>query len=163
MSNTQASSQRLRLHTELEGELIRVRGLVQGVGFRPSVWRLARAAGLSGDVRNDSEGVLIRLWGSSAQIDDFCRALMVECPPLGRIDGIERRLCDGPAPTGFKIVESVAGRVQTGVVVDAATCAACAAEITDPKDRRYRYPFTNCTHCGPRLSIIRAIPYDRGN
>ena len=163
MPNAQASSQRLRLHSELEGELIRVRGLVQGVGFRPMVWRLARAAGLSGDVRNDSEGVLIRLWGSSAEIDDFCRALMVECPPLGRIDGIERRLCVDQAPTGFKIIESGAGQVRTGVVADAATCAACAAEITDPKDRRYRYPFTNCTHCGPRLSIIRAIPYDRAN
>ncbi|MEA1051691.1 carbamoyltransferase HypF [Lamprobacter modestohalophilus] len=163
MSNTQASRQRLRLHTEAEGESIRVRGLVQGVGFRPTVWRLATAAGLAGDVCNDSEGVLIRLWGRSAEIDDFCRALMVECPPLGRIDGIERRLCEGPAPAGFRIIESGAGRVQTGVVADAATCAACAAEIADPNDRRYRYPFTNCTHCGPRLSIIRAIPYDRAN
>lgn len=163
MSNAQPSRQRLRLHTDTEGESIRVRGLVQGVGFRPTVWRLARNAGLAGDVCNDGEGVLIRLWGSSAQIDDFCRTLMVECPPLGRIDGIERRLCDGPAPEGFSIVESGAGRVQTGVVADAATCAACAAEIADPSDRRYRYPFTNCTHCGPRLSIIRSIPYDRAN
>ncbi|MBK5941690.1 carbamoyltransferase HypF [Halochromatium roseum] len=163
MSKEQITCQRLRLHNETEGESIRVRGLVQGVGFRPTVWRLATAAGLSGDVCNDSEGVLIRLWGSSAEIDEFCRSLMVECPPLGRIDGIERRLCEGPAPAGFSIVESGAGRVQTGVVADAATCAACAAEMADPNDRRYRYPFINCTHCGPRLSIIRAIPYDRAN
>jgi hydrogenase maturation protein HypF len=163
MPNTRSSSQRLRLHTETEGESIRVRGLVQGVGFRPTVWRLARAAGLAGDVRNDGEGVLIRLWGSSAEIDAFCHALMVECPPLGRIDGIERRPCDEPAPASFSIVESGSGLVRTAVVADAATCRACSAEIADPADRRYRYPFTNCTHCGPRLSIIRAIPYDRAN
>ncbi|MEA3640037.1 MAG: carbamoyltransferase HypF [Lamprobacter sp.] len=163
MSNAQSSRQRLRLHTAAEGELIRVRGLVQGVGFRPTVWRLARDADLLGDVCNDGEGVLIRLWGSSAEIDDFCRRLMVECPPLGRIDGIERRLCEGPAPADFRILESGAGRVHTGVVADAATCPACATEIADPSDRRYRYPFTNCTHCGPRLSIIRSIPYDRAN
>ncbi|MBK5932135.1 carbamoyltransferase HypF [Halochromatium salexigens] len=163
MSNHHSSSQRLRLHTETEGESIRVRGLVQGVGFRPTVWRLARAAGLAGDVCNDGEGVLIRLWGTSAEIDAFCHALMIECPPLGRIDGIERRPCEAPAPDSFRIVESEAGLVRTGVVADAATCEACAAEIADPGDRRYRYPFTNCTHCGPRLSIIRAIPYDRAN
>ncbi len=163
MPKTTSSSQRLRLHTETEGESIRVRGLVQGVGFRPTVWRLARAAGLAGDVRNDCEGVLIRLWGTSAEIDAFCHALMVECPPLGRIDGIERRPCDVPAPDSFSIVESGAGLVRTGVVADAATCESCAAEIADPSDRRYRYPFTNCTHCGPRLSIVRAIPYDRSN
>ncbi|MFP4602843.1 MAG: carbamoyltransferase HypF [Halochromatium sp.] len=163
MSNTQSSSQRLRLHTETEGESIRVRGQVQGVGFRPTVWRLARAAGLAGDVCNDGAGVLIRLWGTSAEIDAFCHALMIECPPLGRIDGIERRACEGAAPETFSIVESRAGLVRTGVVADAATCARCAAEIADPGDRRYRYPFTNCTHCGPRLSIVRAIPYDRAN
>ena len=163
MSNTPSSSQRLRLHSHREGESIRVRGLVQGVGFRPTVWRLARAAGLAGDVCNDGEGVLIRLWGTSAEIDAFCHALMIECPPLGRIDGIERRPCEALAPESFSIIESGAGLVRTGVVADAATCGPCAAEIADPNDRRYRYPFTNCTHCGPRLSIIRAIPYDRAN
>ena len=146
------------------GERIRVRGLVQGVGFRPTVWRLAQGLGLSGDVCNDGEGVLIRAFGSAADLDAFCDALRAQCPPLARIDALEREPLDGlPKDPSFRIMASGAGAVRTGVVPDAATCAACAAEIADPSDRRYRYPFTNCTHCGPRLSIVRAIPYDRAN
>ncbi len=148
------------------GEQIRVRGLVQGVGFRPTVWRLARDCGLTGDVRNDGEGVLIRVWSpdAPAAIDDLCHRLRQECPPLARIDTIERSRLDTPPETaGFLIVESAATRVRTGIVPDAATCESCAREIADPTDRRFRYPFTNCTHCGPRLSIVRAIPYDRAN
>lgn len=150
-------------------ELIRVRGLVQGVGFRPTVWRLARDQELSGDVRNDGEGVLIRVRGSRANLETFCRRLVAECPVLARIDRLERvpwleALVETPsAGDGFRIVASVPGRIETGVVADAAICPACAAEIADPADRRYRYPFANCTHCGPRLSIVRAIPYDRAH
>jgi hydrogenase maturation protein HypF len=144
------------------GEQIRVRGLVQGVGFRPTVWRLARALGLAGDVRNDGAGVLIRLWGEAAARDAFCERLVAECPPLARIRSLEREvLAAAPEGGGFRIVASANGAVQTGVVPDAATCAACRAEIDDPADRRFRYPFANCTHCGPRLSIVRGIPYDR--
>ena len=144
------------------GEQIRVRGLVQGVGFRPTVWRLARDLGLAGDVRNDGAGVLIRLWGEAAARDAFCARLQSECPPLARIQSLERTVLTGPAESaGFRILASATGLVQTGVVPDAATCAACSAEIVDPGDRRFRYPFTNCTHCGPRLSIVRGIPYDR--
>jgi len=147
------------------GERIRIRGLVQGVGFRPTVWRLAREHELVGDVLNDGDGVLVRVWGDeSLAIDAFCRSLLVECPPLARIDVIERRRLNEPPPTDdFRIVTSSATAVHTGIVPDAATCDACGAEILDPADRRYRYPFTNCTHCGPRLSIVRAIPYDRAN
>ena len=147
-------------------ERIRVRGLVQGVGFRPTVWRLARDLGLAGDVRNDGEGVLIHARGSQAELDVFCHRLMAECPILARIDAVERQpMAEVPAMSGdgFHILASDVGHVETGVVADAATCAACAAEIADPADRRYRYPFANCTHCGPRLSIVRAIPYDRAN
>ena len=145
-------------------ESIRVRGLVQGVGFRPTVWRLARECALQGDVLNDGAGVLIRVSGESDAIDRFCRRLLAECPPLARIDALERaELPEPPAFEDFRIVESRQGAVTTGVVADAATCSACAAEILDPGNRRYRYPFTNCTHCGPRLSIIRGIPYDRAN
>ncbi len=145
-------------------ERIRVRGLVQGVGFRPTVWRLARDLGLAGDVRNDGEGVLIRLQGGQADLDVFCRRLVAECPLLARIDALEREPLTKPlAGAGFHILASAAGPIATGVVADAATCAACAAEIADPADRRYRYPFANCTHCGPRLSIVHAIPYDRAN
>jgi len=149
----------------MQGERIRIRGLVQGVGFRPTVWRLANAAGLRGAVINDGEGVLVTAWGSAEALDRFCVRLRAECPPLGRIDVLEREPADGPPPgdTGFEIQASQATRVQTGIVADAATCAACLTEVFDPTDRRYRYPFTNCTHCGPRLSIVKAIPYDRAN
>ncbi|CRI65912.1 Carbamoyltransferase hypF [Thiocapsa sp. KS1] len=156
----------------MTAESIRVRGLVQGVGFRPTVWRLARACGLRGDVRNDGEGVLIRVCGSVAGDDPgvsgFLKRLREECPPLARIDSIERRpiadpqaLADLAQRHDFVILESAATAVHTGIVADAATCAACVAEIRDPADRRFRYPFTNCTHCGPRLSIVAGIPYDR--
>jgi hydrogenase maturation protein HypF len=150
------------------GESIRVRGLVQGVGFRPTVWRIAHDHDLAGDVCNDGEGVLIRVWpGPEAPadiIDRFCASLRSQCPPLARIDAIERSaLVSLPPGPGFRIQASGTTRVRTAVVPDAATCEACSAEIRDPRDRRYRYPFTNCTHCGPRLSIVRAIPYDRAN
>lgn len=150
--------------TRPDGEAIRVRGLVQGVGFRPTVWRLANACGLVGEVRNDSDGVLIHVWGEPSRLERFVAGLRAECPPLARIDALERHpLKQSCSANGFTIAPSVRGHVQTGVVPDAVTCAACAAEIRDPSGRRYRYPFTNCTHCGPRLSIIRAIPYDRAN
>jgi hydrogenase maturation protein HypF len=146
------------------GELIRVRGLVQGVGFRPTVWRIANACGLSGEVLNDGEGVLIRAWGAAEAIERLCRDLVAQCPPLARIEALERSpLTGSPTGTAFRIVASRAGEVHTGVVPDAATCPACLAELLDPADRRYRYPFTNCTHCGPRLTIVRGIPYDRAN
>ncbi|MGA7982128.1 MAG: carbamoyltransferase HypF, partial [Chromatiaceae bacterium] len=146
------------------GELIRVRGLVQGVGFRPTVWRIANGCGLAGEVLNDGEGVLIRAWGSHQDLERFCTELWEQCPPLARIDAMERTRLEGPsADAGFRIVESLAGDVRTGVVADAATCDACRRELFDPSDRRYRYPFINCTHCGPRLSIVERIPYDRAN
>lgn len=152
--------------TDKSGEVIRVRGLVQGVGFRPTVWRLAHDCGLLGDVRNDGEGVLIRVapgpGADPGAIDRFCQRLRDDCPPLARIDAIERAPWPHPpVADGFLILPSDATAVHTGIVADAATCAACAAEILDPADRRHRYPFTNCTHCGPRLSIVRGIPYDR--
>ena len=148
---------------QLSSERIRVRGLVQGVGFRPTVWRIARDCGLDGDVCNDGAGVLIRVQGDAATIERFCTRLRAECPPLARIDSIERQPAAPLGLSGFDIAASAAGAIRTGVVPDAATCPACLAEIRDPAERRYRYPFANCTHCGPRLSIVRAIPYDRGN
>ena len=141
---------------------IRVRGLVQGVGFRPHVWLVARAVGVSGHVLNDASGVEIEAWGTAAQIDRFLADLRTKAPPLARIDAIETQdLATGSPPAGFDIAESAGGQVATGIVPDAATCPACLADIADPANRRHAYPFTNCTHCGPRLSIIRAIPYDR--
>jgi len=146
---------------DIEGVSIRVRGLVQGVGFRPHVWRIAHELGLSGDVRNDAEGVLIRAFGPRAALDALRAALADRAPPLARIDAIEAAPLEAAAPDAFTIVASGVGEVTTGIVPDAATCPACLADIRDPNNHRYRYAFTNCTHCGPRLSIVRAIPYDR--
>jgi len=145
----------------IAGSSIRVRGLVQGVGFRPTVWRLAHQQQLTGHVLNDGEGVLIEAWGSQSQVDDFITELERECPPLARIDSIEQSILEGKPATEFCIVKSKHSETQTGIVADAATCPACVDDCFDPQNRRYRYPFTNCTHCGPRLSIIDGIPYDR--
>ena len=139
----------------------RVRGTVQGVGFRPTVWRIARQLGLAGEVLNDGEGVLVRVCGDQARIETLLRRLAREPPPLARIDGIERHEYAGQLPQDFRIAESLGGAVRTQVAPDAAICGACAAELRNPGERRYRYPFANCTHCGPRLSIVTGIPYDR--
>ena len=148
--------------TAMAAERIRVRGAVQGVGFRPTVWRLAHEHGLRGWVSNDGQGVIIHASGAATAVDAFVNALPHRAPPLARIDTIERETVAEPTETtGFHIVASDGGTIRTGVVADAATCPECLAEIKDPHARRHRYPFTNCTHCGPRLSIIEAIPYDR--
>ncbi len=140
---------------------IRVRGQVQGVGFRPFVWALARRFGLCGSVLNDAGGVLITAQG--AALEAFLDALRAEAPPLARIDAIEvTPLEEAVLPDGFEILASAGGAVRTRVTPDAATCPACLAEIRDPAARRAGYAFTNCTHCGPRFSILRQLPYDRG-
>ncbi|QLE59216.1 carbamoyltransferase HypF [Nostoc sp. TCL26-01] len=145
-------------------EEIRVCGTVQGVGFRPTVYRLAKACGLRGDVCNDGQGVLIRVSGSEAALTEFVLKLQQECPPLARINQLIRTRYEGELNCdSFVISPSVSSKVQTEIAPDAATCPQCQQEIFDPFSRFYRYPFTNCTHCGPRLSIIRAIPYDRCN
>ncbi len=140
---------------------IRVRGRVQGVGFRPTVWRLAQQLALTGEVLNDAEGVLIRVQGDEPVIGAFLARLKSDAPPLARIDDIAVKPFAGPLPDSFHIVESARGKVRTQIAPDAAICEACAAEVLSPFERRYRYPFTNCTHCGPRLSIIEGLPYDR--
>lgn len=141
------------------GIQVRVRGKVQGVGFRPFVWQLAHQLGLAGDVSNDGQGVLVRLAGNGG---DFTARLRQLCPPLARIDAIQTQPFEWPnAPASFTIRHSAGGAMDTQIVPDAATCPACLAEMRDPRERRYRYPFINCTHCGPRFTIIRAMPYDR--
>ncbi len=144
-----------------KGCKIRVRGLVQGVGFRPTVWRLAHQNQITGNVLNDGEGVLIETWGSDRQLEKFIADLKAECPPLARIDSVEQSLLEGKPAKQFEIVQSRQSETLTGIVADAATCSACIDDSQDPKNRRYRYAFTNCTHCGPRLTIIDGIPYDR--
>ncbi|WP_298822666.1 carbamoyltransferase HypF [uncultured Roseibium sp.] len=145
---------------------VRFTGLVQGVGFRPFVWRLAEEEGLSGKVWNDAAGVLATVIGPDDAVLRFLSRLRAEAPPLARIDDIRSEPDTAPldkALAGFQITTSMAGEVATGIVPDAATCPACLRETLDPAGRRFRYPFTNCTHCGPRLSIVTAIPYDRAN
>jgi hydrogenase maturation protein HypF len=143
-------------------ERIRIRGLVQGVGFRPTVWNLAQRCGLQGAVWNDAEGVLIDAIGSREAIDQLVELIEKHPPPLATIDAVERQpLVDRPEYRDFQIIASRGGEILTGIVPDAATCDACLQDIFDPDNRRFHYPFTNCTHCGPRLSIVRAIPYDR--
>ena len=145
-------------------EEIRIRGTVQGVGFRPTVYRLAKAYGLKGKVCNDGEGVLIQVSGTEASIQEFIRRLYQECPPLAKIHQLKRISYQGEFNyDDFTISQSIATTVKTEITPDAATCPQCQKEIFDPLSRYYRYPFTNCTNCGPRLSIIRAIPYDRSN
>ncbi len=156
------SGPHLQSEPSISGMELRVRGLVQGVGFRPTVWRLAHRFGLVGEVLNDGAGVLIRAWGTAGQLSDFETALNANPPPLARIDALERTVLSTlPGTAGFRIVNSETGIISTAIVADAATCPECLAETLSPTNRRYRYPFTNCTHCGPRLSIVRAIPYDR--
>lgn len=141
---------------------LRVRGTVQGVGFRPSVYRLALASALCGFVRNDSEGVWIEIEGDPRAVGAFPELLRREAPPLSRIDGIEIEEIDVRGDAGFHVAPSE-GRpdVRARVPADSATCEACLSELFDPADRRYRYPFINCTDCGPRYTIVRDVPYDR--
>lgn len=142
---------------------IRVSGIVQGVGFRPFVYRLAAQYGLAGTISNNPDGVIIRVAGDDAGIDALLEALWHNPPPLARIVGVERRQSVLPeSHTGFVILESETGRQShTHVSPDIATCADCLREIMNSGDRRQSYPFTNCTNCGPRYSIIRSLPYDR--
>ena len=142
---------------------IRVRGTVQGVGFRPTVWRLACDEGLVGEVLNDGFGVLIRTTGNSGAISQFLTRLHTEAPPLSQIEGVETQVLSLLDYEDFRIAESISGENCTRVTPDAAICQACRAEVLDATERRYGYPFANCTHCRPRFSIVKEVPYDRVN
>ncbi|MEX5726951.1 hydrogenase maturation protein HypF [Rhodovulum iodosum] len=143
----------------MDGREIRVRGQVQGVGFRPFVWQLAQTHGVCGEVCNDAHGVLIRAAGGD--LDAFEAALSARPPALARVDAVETRsIAFAAPPEAFVIAASGRGGAETRVAPDAATCAACLAEIRAP-GRRQGYAFTNCTHCGPRFTILRRLPYDR--
>ena len=146
----------------IEGRRIEVRGTVQGVGFRPWIYRLAVEEGLSGRVRNDAQGVTIEAFGRPEALEAFLRRLGKEAPPAALL----REVSEEPIPTeplaGFAIVPSEGeGLRRVSIPPDLATCAECTREVQDPADRRHLYPFTNCTHCGPRFTIARDVPYDR--
>jgi hydrogenase maturation protein HypF len=143
---------------------VTVRGAVQGVGFRPFVYRLATGMGLAGWVNNSPQGVQIEVEGDLAQLHEFLLRVEAERPPRSSIQGIESTLLDPAGYQGFAVRPSdAAGAKSVLVPPDIATCPDCLREIFDRSNRRYRYPFTNCTNCGPRYSIVEALPYDRAS
>jgi len=141
---------------------IRVEGIVQGVGFRPFVHSLATRLGLAGRVGNDTRGVFIEVEGPPATVERFLTALLADAPPLAAVETVTTSDARPTGSTGFTIAASAAtGRRDTLVSADSATCADCLRELADPADRRFGYPFVNCTNCGPRFTIVRDVPYDR--
>lgn len=143
---------------------LRVRGLVQGVGFRPFVNRLAASLALGGTVRNETGGVTIEVEGPAAAVADFARDLRLLAPPLAVIAAVAEEPLQPLGEREFTILPSAAGAASAATALippDVATCERCLAELRDPADRRHRYPFTNCTDCGPRYTIIAGVPYDR--
>ena len=153
-----------------EGQRFELRGVVQGVGFRPFVYRLASECGVGGRVWNHARGVTVEAFGAPAALDAFAARLRTERPPSARVDAVEEQsipVAAGDEPGRFRIVESepaaAGAERRASIPADLATCDDCLRELADPMDRRYRYPFTNCTNCGPRFTIATAIPYDRPN
>ena len=144
-----------------ERRRLRVTGIVQGVGFRPFVFGLAERHRLGGFVLNDGAGVVVEAEGRTAALDAFAAAIAAEAPSLARVDAVTAEQLELRGETGFRIEASVATARTALVPADVATCEDCLRELFDPADRRYRYPFVNCTRCGPRFTIVRGVPYDR--
>uniref|UniRef100_A0AAU2JZK8 Carbamoyltransferase n=1 Tax=Streptomyces sp. NBC_00049 TaxID=2903617 RepID=A0AAU2JZK8_9ACTN len=143
---------------------VTVRGVVQGVGFRPYVYTRAIGLGLAGHVTNTPEGVVAEVEGAPSAVATFCERLAAEAPPLAVVDAVDH--CEVPVAggAGFTIIASrTGGPARTLVSPDVATCADCLAELADPADRRHRHPFITCTHCGPRFTIVTGLPYDRAH
>ncbi|WP_202868042.1 acylphosphatase [Kribbella sindirgiensis] len=151
----------------ITNELERVRsralvtGVVQGVGFRPFVYALARELGLSGQVGNTAAGVVAEVEGPAAAVAAFGERVLTDAPPLAAVASVTLESLPVLGGTEFAISASTAGAGRTLVSPDVATCADCLAEFADPSDRRYRHPFISCTNCGPRFTIISGLPYDR--
>jgi hydrogenase maturation protein HypF len=142
----------------------RVEGVVQGVGFRPFVHRLAGELALDGFVLNDERGVLVEVQGEPGRVETFLARLRADAPPLAIVERVLAEVVEPLPADGFRIVESArGGRPAALVSADVATCEDCLRELLDPADRRFRYPFLNCTNCGPRFTIVRDVPYDRPN
>jgi hydrogenase maturation protein HypF len=146
----------------MQRKKIIINGIVQGVGFRPFVYRLAHELNLNGYIVNSSNGVVVELEGDPAVIDQFHNRLLAETPPLATIVQYDVQESQPVGSKEFLIKESESSESSTALIApDVATCKDCLAEIFDPNDRRYGYPFTNCTNCGPRYTIVEGIPYDR--
>ena len=143
---------------------IEIRGIVQGVGFRPYVHKMVEKYGFSGWIRNTSYGTQLELAGSRRALLHFLDDLKKSPPPLALIEGVECTAVEAREYSGFRIIESErSGHMETLVSPDVGICADCARELLDPADRRYKYPFINCTNCGPRFTIIKSVPYDRAS
>ena len=141
---------------------VTIQGIVQGVGFRPFVYQQALARRLTGYVTNTSHGVDLEVEGEQADLDDFIRILHQDPPPLSRITSLQVQALPVQGHLGFTIRISQAQETRSALISpDVAVCPDCLRELRDPQDRRYRYPFINCTNCGPRYTIIKDIPYDR--
>ncbi|MEU6223189.1 carbamoyltransferase HypF [Streptomyces sp. NPDC047042] len=141
---------------------VTVRGVVQGVGFRPYLYGLATELTLAGHVTNTPEGVVVEVEGTASAVARFCDRIAAEAPPLARVESVHHRELPCAGGTAFTILASRSGGpARTLVSPDSATCADCLTELADPADRRYRHPFVNCTHCGPRFTIVTGVPYDR--
>ena len=141
---------------------IRLTGVVQGVGFRPLVWRLAKELRLTGWVRTDAKGLEIEVRGHDQKVDALIDRLQKEAPPFSRIDSVHRRAVEATeAVKDFAILDSLGGRTSTMIGPDIAVCRNCLQDMFDPKGRRWRYAFTSCTHCGPRFSVCQSLPFDR--
>ena len=149
------------MSSSIRAEKLRIKGTVQGVGFRPFVFVLAKNEGLTGTVLNDGRGVEAVLEGSSEALERFRTRLLKELPPLASIESVEAEDVPVEGRQDFVILESRSNSVSTVIPADAAVCEACLKELTDKNNRRYRYPFINCTHCGPRYTITAHLPYDR--
>ncbi len=149
--------------TDRTRERLQVSGVVQGVGFRPFVYRLATGLGVDGFVRNDDEGVVVEVEGAAAAVAELAVRLVDDAPPRAAIGEVRRRVIDTVGESGFRIEPSPpsTARPRTVVPPDIGLCAACEAELFDPTDRRYRHPFITCTDCGPRFTIVESLPYDR--
>jgi len=148
----------LKPTTTIVRKKLRVTGVVQGVGFRPHVYNLARRLGLAGFVLNDGAGVIVELEGTPETIDEFIDQLKAGPPPRARLDALEGEELEPRGEEAFIIAESLPGEAETLVSPDLATCGDCLDELLEPEDRRFRYPFINCTNCGPRFTIIRGVP-----
>ncbi|POX47533.1 acylphosphatase, partial [Streptomyces sp. Ru72] len=141
---------------------VTVRGVVQGVGFRPYVHALATSLGLSGHVTNTPVGVVVEVEGTPAAVGRFCDRIAEDAPPLARVEHVDQQDVPAAGDTAFTILASrTDGPAGTLIPPDTATCAACLRELADPADRRHRHPFITCTHCGPRFTIVTGLPYDR--
>lgn len=144
--------------------ILLVSGIVQGIGFRPFCAKLAQEIGVTGSVSNTSEGVFLEIFGTKEQIESYQQKLLTDAPPLSYIQSIQvmEEKAVNSLPESFQILPSTE-KVETKALIppDIATCEDCLAEMADPSDRRFEYPFINCTNCGPRFTIIESLPYDR--